>query len=112
MFEKNIEVGSINSLPGKASIYSVKIFQEYLKSTATLVGTLEWLYDVYRAKGDYDTMITLSESALANNQFEQNRHSLLYYLYTASKQKGEYVTALATFRSVQTDCRVRNYRFF
>ena len=101
VFEKNIEDGWLLTACQAKQEYdiAVKIFQEYLNRHPSSWEHWNWLYDVYRAKGDYDTMITLSESALANNQFEQNRHSLLYYLYTASKQKGEYVTALATFQS-------------
>lgn len=103
VFEKNIEDGPqlILTACREKEDYNiaVKIFQEYLDRHPSSWEHWDWLCDVYEAKGDYDMIITMSESALANNQFEQNRSSLWANLYTASELKGDYVTAIATFQT-------------
>ena len=103
VFEKNIKDGPqliLMACRAKQDYdIAVKIFQEYLDRHPSSWEHWDWLYEVYEAKGDYDTMITMSESALANNQFERNRHDLWANLYSASEQKGEYVTALEIFQS-------------
>ena len=78
---------------------AVKVFQEALDRQPTSLDCWESLYDVYEAKRDYDAMIELSESALANDRFEAQHHErLLQYLYSAFRGKGEYGAAVAALQ--------------